>query len=364
MIACTTDKLPETGNSSTDNPTVDEPQGGGSQDEEDEPGTGGGTVTEPEFTGPYIEDLLEKNGWTEKSKSYSNLPSYIKIYNKSSASNAYVAVADTKKGAKWDVWSIDDPGRDGVSSSKFKTTSDVYYMNTSRNKVVMNAGYWYHQGSLSYSGSLSVSNKKVYSYNLSQISPNWSASKPTVYYVTRAAFLQDYNGKFDAGWSYWDEVQYHYLYQKPAANSFKTSPLDPKTYGNLKGATYLKALTAIGGGPLLINNGEVVNTFEAELFGYTSSGNSPSGVKPDIKRPRTAIGVTKDSKIVFFVCQGDGVGGCSGMNTATVAEILHGLGCVEAINLDGGGSTGMRVNGQNTITPSDNRPLASALILY
>ena len=35
------------------------------------------------------------------------------------------------------------------------------------------------------------------------------------------------------------------------------------------------------------------------------------------------------------------------------AEILAGLGCVEALNLDGGGSSCMLVNGNETIKPSD-----------
>lgn len=36
-----------------------------------------------------------------------------------------------------------------------------------------------------------------------------------------------------------------------------------------------------------------------------------------------------------------------------VAYILKDLGCLDAINLDGGGSTCMLVNGKATIQPSD-----------
>jgi len=46
-----------------------------------------------------------------------------------------------------------------------------------------------------------------------------------------------------------------------------------------------------------------------------------------------------------------------------VADVLLGLGCVEAINLDGGGSTCMLVNGKETIKVSDGSQRAVASLL-
>ena len=40
------------------------------------------------------------------------------------------------------------------------------------------------------------------------------------------------------------------------------------------------------------------------------------------------------------------------MNMAMMANVLKSLGCVDAMNLDGGGSTCMLVNGQPVIKPS------------
>jgi exopolysaccharide biosynthesis protein len=43
------------------------------------------------------------------------------------------------------------------------------------------------------------------------------------------------------------------------------------------------------------------------------------------------------------------------------------LGCVEAMNLDGGGSTCMLINGKTTIYPSDKgveRPVPAVLMVY
>ena len=56
--------------------------------------------------------------------------------------------------------------------------------------------------------------------------------------------------------------------------------------------------------------------------------------------------------------------GVKGMTTAEVAEILKDLGCVEAINLDGGGSTCMLVNGKETIKVSDGAQRAVASAVY
>ena len=57
--------------------------------------------------------------------------------------------------------------------------------------------------------------------------------------------------------------------------------------------------------------------------------------------------------------------GVYGFTTGEVAEILYSLGCVEAMNLDGGGSSCMLINGKETIKVSDGtqRSVASALML-
>jgi exopolysaccharide biosynthesis protein len=70
--------------------------------------------------------------------------------------------------------------------------------------------------------------------------------------------------------------------------------------------------------------------------------------------------------MIFFVCEGrEMTSGVFGLTTADVANVLLDLDCVEAINLDGGGSSCMLVNGKETIKVSDGtqRAVASALII-
>ena len=55
--------------------------------------------------------------------------------------------------------------------------------------------------------------------------------------------------------------------------------------------------------------------------------------------PRTAVGIKADGKIVFYVIDGRQKGHSTGVQIKTLAKRMSELGCVEAINLDGGGST-------------------------
>jgi exopolysaccharide biosynthesis protein len=105
-----------------------------------------------------------------------------------------------------------------------------------------------------------------------------------------------------------------------------------------------KMQTAVGGGPVLIQNGEVKITNNEELkFG---------GKAINDKHPRTAMGYTSDGKLIILVVQGRSES-ASGATLIQEAQILKDLGCVEALNLDGGGSSCLLINGQQTIKPSD-----------
>jgi exopolysaccharide biosynthesis protein len=76
------------------------------------------------------------------------------------------------------------------------------------------------------------------------------------------------------------------------------------------------------------------------------------------KHPRTAMGYTKDNKLIVLVVEGRNPGIAEGATLPQLAKILRDLGCVEALNLDGGGSSCMLVNGKETIQPSDKKQRA------
>lgn len=294
-------------------------------------------------------------GWVNVGDAYGSLPAHINVYRSPSklvgkAAVAYIAVADMKS-ADWDVWSVKSDLTYKTSDS-FRTPVEVYQ--AEKCPVVINGGYFFYADG-NYTSSLAASDGKVLAYNINYASEDWM----TVYYPTRAAFLQTADMKFDACWTYVTAGGQHFTYQKPAANSYASAPLEVPSATFPEKAVEFKAQTAIGGGPVLINSGEITDSWEAEMFDV-------GGVEPTSSHPRTAIGVTGDKKLILFVCEGRNMTeGVKGMTTAEVAAVLKDLGCVEAINLDGGGSSCMLVNGKETIKVSDGnqRSVASAVML-
>jgi len=91
---------------------------------------------------------------------------------------------------------------------------------------------------------------------------------------------------------------------------------------------------------------------------------------PDMKfasnrHPRTCVGITGES-IIFMTIDGRSET-AAGMNLGEVQDYMLKLGCLDAINLDGGGSTSMWVLEKGLVNiPSDKtgeRPVANALLI-
>jgi exopolysaccharide biosynthesis protein len=83
------------------------------------------------------------------------------------------------------------------------------------------------------------------------------------------------------------------------------------------------------------------------------------------RHPRTCVCITRDS-ILFITIDGRSEQ-AEGMNLMEVQKFLLDLGCTDAINLDGGGSTCMWTYSEGVVNkPSDKtgeRPVANALII-
>lgn len=107
----------------------------------------------------------------------------------------------------------------------------------------------------------------------------------------------------------------------------------------------------VAAGPRLIRAGQVTRSSE----GFLHEKN---------RNPRTAIAVTAKGNILFYVVDGRRQNSV-GMTVEELAHALLDLGAVEAMNLDGGGSTTMVVAGKVVNAPSDGRerPVSDALLL-
>lgn len=83
----------------------------------------------------------------------------------------------------------------------------------------------------------------------------------------------------------------------------------------------------------------------------------------DLPRARTAIGLTRDNaRLVLFTVQA-GAGETSGMSVGEVANVLlKDYSVYNALNLDGGGSTSLAIDGK--LVTSGSREVASSLAVF
>jgi hypothetical protein len=113
-------------------------------------------------------------------------------------------------------------------------------------------------------------------------------------------------------------------------------------------ATWNRILDAIGGGPNLLTNSQFDITTATEGF------DAASGVQPDTRQPRTALGIRSNERIVYLMTvDGRQPLWSEGMTVTEVAMFLRDLGCDAALNYDGGGSTTAWVNGSVINRPSN-----------
>ena len=131
------------------------------------------------------------------------------------------------------------------------------------------------------------------------------------------------------------------------------SPLAAEQTGSWKQATSI-----VGGGPQLIRNGrvEITNTAEKILPSFVSN-----------LHPRTAIARLKSGQILLVTVDGRQPGVSVGMSLVMLADLLLEFGAIEAINLDGGGSTAMVIKNKLVNKPSDasgERPVSDAILIH
>lgn len=114
---------------------------------------------------------------------------------------------------------------------------------------------------------------------------------------------------------------------------------------------------AIGGFPLLLADGETVGDLEV-------------ADRPDFARerhPRTAVGLDLAARRLWLVVvDGRQEGWSAGMSLPELADFMVALGARDALNLDGGGSSVMVIEGRRVSRPSDaggERAVVNALAL-
>jgi len=124
-----------------------------------------------------------------------------------------------------------------------------------------------------------------------------------------------------------------------------TVKLSPEDWNDVK--------YAVGGGPYLIKEGKIFIDKQRFSNGFIS-----------MKAPRTAVGYTKGGSLILVTIDGRQEG-TSGATLPELARLMHELGAVNAMNLDGGSSTQMVYKGKvvNRPTTAGGNRVTNALVI-
>lgn len=181
------------------------------------------------------------------------------------------------------------------------------------------------------------------------------ATDSQLYQLTRPIIGVDKDGKAGAYWVGVPQQGTFHYYDRPQPNVVGQAKYGAVTANSPAPAVDWNPYFAISCGPMVLYDGKVCadNSMVDETHYYTNFECwDESGIysaHPD----RTAVGVTEDGKIVLFICDGR-VEASQGAYIKELGPIMKSLGCVHAMNLDGGGSTGMWVRGSGMVNHMDS----------
>lgn len=273
--------------------------------------------------------------WSPRTDLNGRLPAGIQVFEDKTIP-AWYAQIDLKDTTQYVLKTlISQVGGEAVSS--FAAANKSY--------IAINGGYF--SGGNTFS--LVAQNGLVLAPNIKQVNRGGIP-----FYPTRSAFGLLKDGKPDIAWVY--EVNGKtYAYPAPSPNKQDQPQTAPSEVFPAGGAVW-EVQNGIGGGPVLVQEGKIKVTWEEEVF-------FGSGVASSVQDPRTALGYTADQKLILMVVDGRSFG--RGASLPEVAKWMVDLGAVEAMNLDGGGSSTMVVGTTLVNKPSDGaeRKVATALVL-
>jgi hypothetical protein len=293
--------------------------------------------------------------WTNVDQLYAPLPASIHIYTSvdsmdGKSNRCFYIEADLKDK------SLDFTAQ--VSGGK-RLTPAQFYQQEGKPLLVVNGTFFSFQTNSNLNAV--IRNGKLIAYNV----PTVKGKNDSLYrYVTRSVLGISKKRRPDVAWLFTDTAKPYAMALQKAPSTFSGPSPDPsfkemtKAIGKENGMKKKwKMETAIGGGPSLLSNGQMRITNKEEIMFV-------SGEKD--RHPRTAMGYTKTGKLIILMVEGRNPGVAEGMTLKQEAEVLQQLGCVEALNLDGGGSSCLLLNGKETIRPSDKegqRPVPGVFLI-
>lgn len=236
-------------------------------------------------------------------------------------------------------------------------TPSEYYQQNDQPFLVVNTTFFefVHNSNLN----AVVQDGRLMAYNVHSL-PGKGKDTFTYRHAFAGAIGISKNRKADIAWLYTDSSRKFPLASQQVIPFFKDS-LAQVSLAALRTKHHLKKWkmqSAVAGGPVLLQDGKIAITNNEEI---RFPGNQIND-----KHPRTAMGYTANGDLIVMVVEGRNPGIAEGASLVQLARLLQSVGCVEALNLDGGGSSSLLINGKETIKPSDKtgqRPVPAVWII-
>lgn len=283
--------------------------------------------------------------WINIDSLYQPLPASLHVYQSADSLDGkpnvmYYAIADIK-----------DKNLEFTADTTYqrRLTPDQFYQKNNHPLLVVNCSFF--SFATNQNLNMVIKDGKLVSYNEETIA---GKRKDTLTYFHSffGALGISKKRKADVAWVYTDSAKrfayasqspVHFIKDSSEHTNLKYVINKTKSVSKSSSFSKWKMQTAIGGGPVLLQNGDVsISNNEERKF---------SGKAVNNPEPRTAIGYTKDHKLIVFVCEGRSTN-AAGLSLIQLATVMKNLGCIEALNLDGGGSSCMLINGKETNSPS------------
>jgi exopolysaccharide biosynthesis protein len=224
-----------------------------------------------------------------------------------------------------------------------RLTPNQFYEKLNNPLLVVNCSFFEFKNNTNVN--MVVQKGKLVGHNLSGI-PGKGKDTLTYLHVLNSAMGKTVYDRFEIAYTFTDSaLKLPYVQATPLIpyrdSSLKMNLKDER-FSNLKP---WNVQWAVGGGPVLMTNGKIniTNNQEHKFAGKAILD----------RHPRTAMGYTIDGDLIVMVIQGRMKGIAVGATLTETALLFKQLGCEGAINLDGGGSSCMLINGKETIKPSD-----------
>jgi hypothetical protein len=301
---------------------------------------------------------LSQVTWTNVSHLYAPLPASVQVFMSTDSiegkpNRCFYISADLK-----------DPSLQFTTQTSKGTrlTPNQFYQQEGQPLLVVNGTFFSFADNRNLN--VVVRDGRQLAYNI----PAVKGKNDSLYtYVTRGAIGINKKRNADVAWLYTDSSKRWPLQIVNGPVSNLKGPWPDPGWKRMKSKRFnspysinrkWKMQTAIGGGPVLVHDGQVRITNKEEIM-FVSGEND--------RHPRTAMGYTKNGKLIILMTEGRNPGMAEGMTLRQQANVLVSLGCHEALNLDGGGSSCSIINGKETIKPSDKegqRAVPAVFMIY